>query len=392
MTTDSTDPAAPPRPGGPLSGFRVIELGGIGPGPFCAMVLGDLGAEVIRVDRPAEAGGAASRGILHRNRRSVTVDLKQPAGIALVKDLVAGADVFLEGFRPGVTERLGLGPEELLAVNPALIYGRMTGWGQDGPLAREPGHDINYIALTGALHAIGPEGGDPVVPLNLIGDFGGGGMLLAVGVLAAALHARAAGTGQVVDAAMTDGSALLLAHTLGFLAAGRWNTERGTNLLDGAAPYYATYRCADDEHIALGSAEPQFYARLLRILGLTDDPDFAVQDDRANWPVMKAKIARVVAGRTREEWTEEFEGREACFAPVLSMTEAPSHPHNAARGTFLVSEDGVIQPAPAPRFSATPNADPRPAPVVGADTDAVLSEAGCDAARIAALRASGAVK
>ncbi|WP_151772112.1 CaiB/BaiF CoA transferase family protein [Streptomyces abyssomicinicus] len=387
MTSAST----PAPSAGPLAGFRVIELGGIGPGPFCAMLLGDLGAEVVRIDRPEEAGSAPSRGILHRNRRSITVDLKQPAGVRLIKDLAAGADVLLEGFRPGVTERLGLGPDALRAVKPALVYGRMTGWGQDGPLAQEPGHDINYIALTGALHAIGPKGGDPVVPLNLVGDFGGGGMLLAVGVLAAALHARATGTGQVVDAAMTDGSALLLAHTLGFLAAGRWTTERGTNILDGAAPYYAVYRCADGEHIAFGSAEPRFYATLLRVLGLAGDPDFTVQDDRDKWPVMKARIAQVVAGRTRDEWSKAFEDKEACFAPVLSMTEAPSHPHNAARGTFLVGEEGAIQPSPAPRFSATPNAVPRPARVVGADTDAVLAAAGYDAGSIAALRAANTV-
>ena len=388
----STDSGSAEQPRGPLSGVRVIELGSIGPGPFCAMVLGDLGAEVIRIDRPTEAGYAASRPILHRNRRSLAVDIRRPEGVEIVKALVKDADVILEGFRPGVTERLGLGPDELLAVNERLVYGRMTGWGQDGPMAQEPGHDINYIALTGALHSIGPKDGDPVVPLNLVGDFGGGGMLLAVGVLAAALHARDTGQGQVVDAAMTDGSALLLTMMYGFLSRGAWADERGSNMLDGAAPYYGTYRCSDDRHIALGPVEPRFYAAVLRVLGLSDDPDFAQQNDRTKWPVMRQRLATIFATRTRDAWAEEFEGQEGCVAPVLSLLEAPQHPHNAARGTYLVDDEGVVEPAPAPRFSATPAAHPTPSPVVGADTDRILAAAGYGSARIAALRGAGAVK
>ncbi|MFE5797117.1 CaiB/BaiF CoA transferase family protein [Streptomyces sp. NPDC056503] len=393
MTTDvSAEPTSSQQPRGPLTGIRVIELGSIGPAPFCAMVLGDLGAEVIRIDRPTEAGYAASRPILHRNRRSLAVDIRRPEGVEIVTSLVKDADVILEGFRPGVAERLGLGPDDLLAVNPRLVYGRMTGWGQDGPMAQEPGHDINYIALTGALHAVGPKDGDPVVPLNLVGDFGGGGMLLAVGVLAAALHARGTGHGQVVDAAMTDGSALLLTMTYGFLAHGVWADERESNMLDGAAPYYGTYRCSDDRHIALGPVEPQFYAAVLRVLGLTDDPDFARQNDRAKWPVMRQRLATIFATRTRDAWAKEFEGQEACVAPVLSLREAPHHPHNAARGTYLTDEAGAIAPAPAPRFSATPAARPTPSPAVGADTDRILAAAGYDPARIAALRGGGTVK
>ncbi|WP_377267481.1 CaiB/BaiF CoA transferase family protein [Peterkaempfera sp. SMS 1(5)a] len=391
MSTDvSTEPTDQPR--GPLAGLRVIEIGSIGPGPFCAMVLGDLGAEVLRIDRPAEAGTGASRPILHRNRRSITVDLKQPDGVDIVRTLAKDADVLLEGFRPGVTERLGLGPDDLLAVNPRLVYGRMTGWGQYGPMAQEPGHDINYISLTGALHAIGPKDGDPVVPLNLVGDFGGGGMLLAVGVLSAAVHAARTGRGQVVDAAMTDGSALLLAMMYGFIAKGTWVDERESNLLDGGAPYYGTYRCSDGRHISLGPVEPQFYASVLRVLGLAEDPDFAGQNDRAKWPVMKKKLAAVFATRGRDDWTKEFAGQEACFAPVLSLLEAAHHPHNVARGTYLIDDQGTVEPAPAPRFSATPTARPVPSPVVGADTDRILAEAGYGADRILALRRSNTVK
>ncbi|MFH8735177.1 CaiB/BaiF CoA transferase family protein [Streptomyces sp. NPDC017964] len=377
---------------GPLAGVKVVELGGIGPGPFCAMVLGDLGADVVRVDRPAEAGSDAARPVMHRNRRSVTADLKNPEGVEVVRALADGADILIEGFRPGVTERLGLGPDELLARNPRLVYGRMTGWGQDGPMAQEPGHDIDYIALSGALHTIGPADGDPVPPLNLVGDFGGGGMLLAVGVLSAVLNARSTGRGQVVDTAMTDGSALLLSMMYGFLATGRWTDERGANFLDGTAPYYRAYRCADGEHVAVGPVEPHFYASLLRVLGLSDDADFAAQNDRAKWPVMTERLAAVFATRDRDEWAKEFAGQEACVAPVLSLTEAPHHPHNAARSTYLFGDDGLVEPAPAPRFSDTPAGVPVPSPVVGAHTDEVLAEAGFDAGRIAALRAAGAVR
>ena len=356
---------------GPLHGIRVVELGGIGPGPFCGMVLGDLGAEVIRVDRPAEAGRSSMHPVLHRNRRSIAVDLKDPAGAASVLSLVDSCDALIEGFRPGVAERLGLGPAECLARNPRLVYGRITGWGQDGPMGQDPGHDINYIGLSGALHGIGPAGGDPVVPLNLVGDFGGGGMLLAVGVLGALLAARTSGRGQVVDAAMVDGSALLMAMAYGFLGQGLWTDERGVNLLDGAAPFYRTYRCADGQHVAVGSLEPQFYAALVRVLGLDGDPVFAAQHDRSRWPAMTARLTEIFGTRTRDEWAEVFTGQAACVSPVLSMTEATAHPHNVARRVY---PDGA--PAPAPRFVGTPTAAPEPAPVIGADTRAVLEAAG----------------
>jgi alpha-methylacyl-CoA racemase len=363
-------------PGGPLRGVRVVELGGIGPGPFCGMVLADLGADVVRVDRPEQAGSRSDHPILHRNRRSVVLDLKDASGAATARRLAARADAVIEGFRPGVAERLGLGPAQCLADNPRLVYGRVTGWGQDGPLAAEPGHDINYIAIAGALGAIGPSGGDPAVPLNLVGDMGGGGLLLALGVCAALLHARATGEGQVVDAAMTDGAALQLALVHGLLATGRWVDRRGANLLDGAAPFYRTYRCAGGGHVALGCIEPQFYQSALDVLGLRDDPLFAAQFDAASWPAMTARLAEVFAGGTREEWTSRFAGRGACLTPVLSFAEAAAHPHNAARGTYTVDSDGRVQPGAAPRFSGTPAAPPRPAPVVGAHTDEVLAELG----------------
>jgi alpha-methylacyl-CoA racemase len=356
---------------GPLHGIRIVELGGIGPGPFCGMVMGDLGADVIRIDRPADAGRGSMHPVLHRNRRSIAVDLKDPAGAAAVLSLVDSCDALIEGFRPGVAERLGLGPAECLARNPRLVYGRITGWGQDGPMGQDPGHDINYIGLSGALHGIGPAGGDPVVPLNLIGDFGGGGMLLAVGVLGALLSARTTGQGQVVDSAMVDGSALLMAMAYGFLGQGLWTDERGVNLLDGGAPFYGVYRCADGRHVALGSLEPQFYAALVRVLQLDGDPVFAAQHDRSQWPAMKQRLTEIFATRTRDEWAEAFQGQEACVSPVLSMTEAPAHPHNVARRAYL---DGV--PAPAPRFLGTPTAEPTVAGPVGADTRAVLEEAG----------------
>jgi alpha-methylacyl-CoA racemase len=374
---------------GPLSGVRVIELGGIGPGPFCGMLLSDLGAEVIRVDRPAEADAETLAPILHRGRRCVAIDLKHPAGTLLALRLVDTADAVIEGFRPGVTERLGLGPDTCLARNARLVYGRMTGWGQDGPLAQEAGHDINYIGIAGALGAIGPRDGDPVVPLNLVGDMGGGGMLLALGVTAALVHARATGEGQVVDAAMTDGIAIQLAGILGLLARGRWTDRRGENILDGAAPFYRTYRCADHRHVAVGCIEPEFYGQLLRVLELGDDPLFAHQYDELAWAAMCARLEELFVTRSRDEWTVAFAGQEACVTPVLSFAEAASHPHNISRGTYAVDESGAIHPAPAPRFLSTPLAPPRPAPVVGADTHGVLSEAGLDPAEIDALRAQG---
>ena len=375
---------------GPLAGVRVIELGGIGPGPFCGMILSDLGAEVVRIERPTDAGTETSMPILLRGRRSAAIDLKSAAGLDVVLRLIDNADAVIEGFRPGVTERLGVGPETCLARNPTLVYGRMTGWGQDGPLAHEAGHDITYIAIAGALEAIGPRDGDPVVPLNLIGDMGGGGMLLALGITAALVHARATGEGQVVDAAMTDGTAIQLAGVHGLMAAGQWNDRRGSNLLDGAAPFYRVYRCADRRHIAVGALEPQFYAALLRVLGLTGDPVFAQQHDRSAWPSMCARLAEIFVTRTRDEWSAAFVGQEACVAPVLSLAEAAAHPHNVARGTYVVG-DGVIQPGPAPRFLGTPSAEPGPLHEAGADTDAVLGEIGLTPAEIDDLRTQGVV-
>ncbi|WP_167382904.1 CaiB/BaiF CoA transferase family protein [Streptomyces mangrovisoli] len=377
---------------GPLAGVRVVELGGLGPGPFCGMLLADLGAEVIRVDRPADAGRATRHPVLHRSRTSVAVDLKHPEGSEAVRRVIAGADAVIEGFRPGAVERLGLGPDVCLAGNPKLVYGRMTGWGQDGPLAQEPGHDINYIALAGALHAIAPADGDPVPPVNLVGDFGGGGMLLALGLVSALLHARTTGQGQVVDAAMTDGTALLLAMTYGFLAQGAWEDRPGVNLLDGGAPFYAVYRCADGGHVAVGAIEPQFYAALLDVLGLRDDERFARQRDRANWPAMKAVLKETFASRTRDDWSVAFEGKGACVTPVLSLTEAAGHPHNTARGTHRRGAHGGPEPAPAPRFSATPADEPVPAPVIGAHTaDVLTAVAGFTDDEVDTLRRKGIV-
>ncbi len=315
------------------------------------MLLADLGADVVRIDR--EAAAAPLDAMLHRGRPSLALDLKSKADRAVVLDLVAGADAIIEGFRPGVMERLGLGPEVLLHANPRLVYGRMTGWGQTGPYAHTAGHDLNYIALSGALHAIGPAE-KPVPPLNLVGDFGGGALYLAMGLLAAVLHARKEGRGQVVDCAMTDGAASLMTMTYGLKAAGRWTDERAANLLDGGAPYYDTYRCACGGWIALGAIEPQFYRELLDRLGLHDlRPE--EQEDRASWPETRRRVAEAVAARSRAEWMQALEGSDACFAPVLSMEEAPRHPHNRARGTFT-EVDGRLQPAPAPRFSETPGA------------------------------------
>ncbi|MFJ7420968.1 CaiB/BaiF CoA transferase family protein [Streptomyces uncialis] len=384
-----------PAPGlpvaaGPLAGLRVVELGGIGPGPFCGMILADLGAEVIRVDRPADAGRPAIFPILQRGRRSIALDLKSPLGAATALRLIDPADALIEGFRPGVAERMGLGPDICLERNPRLVYGRMTGWGQDGPLAQAPGHDINYLAVAGALGAIGPADGDPVVPLNLVGDMGGGGLLLALGIAAALVGAKATGLGQVVDAAMTDGTALQLALVHGFLAQGRWTDRRESNLFDGAAPFYRTYRCADGGHMAVGCVEPRFYATTLAVLGLGDDPLLAAQHDTAAWPAMSARLAERFATRTRDEWTAAFEGNDACVTPVLSFTEAAVHPHNTTRGTYTTAA-GFIQPGPAPRFLGTPPGVPRPAPVTGADTHAILAAAGLDEEAVTALYEKGVV-
>ncbi len=372
---------------GPLQGIRIIELAGIGPGPFAGMMLADHGAEVIRVDRPgARLDG---RDPLLRGRRVIGVDLKSEAGKALVLDLVKSADALFEGFRPGVTERLGLGPDACHAVNPALVYGRMTGWGQFGPYANAAGHDINYIALAGALHAYGRAGDKPTPPINMVCDFGGGGMMLAFGMVSALLHAKTTGKGQVIDCAMTDGAAALMAMIWGFRANGIWQDERGVNLLDTGAHMYDTYACADGKFICIGSLEPQFYALLLEKTGLKDDPAFAAQMDASGWPALKARLTSLFATKTREEWCEIMEMTDVCFAPVLSMAEAPHHPHNAARGTF-VEADGVMQPAPAPRYSATVNDPPRMAKSL--DTDAILAELGYGAARVDALKAAGTVR
>jgi alpha-methylacyl-CoA racemase len=367
----------------------VLELGGIGPGPFCGMVLGDLGAEVIRVDRPADAGSAPGHPVLHRGRRSLALDLKAPAGAEVALRLVGTSDALVEGFRPGVAERLGLGPATCLDRNPRLVYGRMTGWGQEGPLAQEPGHDLNYIGLAGALGAIGPPDGDPVVPLNLLGDMGGGGLLLATGILAALLHAGRTGEGQVVDAAMTDGTAIMLAIVLDLVARGLWEDRRGVNLLDGGAPFYRTYRCADGGHVAVASLEPELYAALLRVLELADDPAFASQHDREAWPAMAARLSEIFATRARDEWAALFAGTGAAVTAVLRLGEAPAHPHNAARGTYTTDAQGVVQPGVAPRLLATPGAVARPAPRIGEDTDAILAEAGYAAGEIAELRGEG---
>ena len=372
---------------GPLSGLKIIEFAGIGPGPFCGMLLSDLGADVVRIDR--KGGGRGSKfDVTARGRRSVALDLKTPEAVEACLTLMERADAAFEGFRPGVMERLGLGPEVVLKRNPKLAYGRMTGWGQFGPLAQAAGHDINYIALTGALAAIG--GGDkPVPPLNLVGDFGGDALYLAFGLLAGVIHARATGEGQVIDCAMTDGSASLMSMFYGMLASGVWREGRAGNLLDGGAPFYDVYRCKDDQWVSLGSIEPQFYALLLEKAGL-DDPQFKLQMSRDDWPELKSKLAAVIRTKTRDEWTALMEGTDVCFAPVMGLKEAATHPHNAARETF-VSMDGVVQPAPAPRFSATPGAIQAPPPAIGADNEAALADWGFAPSAIQALRAAGAL-
>jgi alpha-methylacyl-CoA racemase len=374
---------------GPLQGLRVVELASIGPGPFCAMLLADLGAEVLAVDRPA-ADRSGWPLLFARGRRRVAVDLKHPDGPGVVLDLVARADALIEGLRPGVAERLGVGPEACLARNPRLVYGRVTGWGQDGPMAGAAGHDIDYIALAGALHPIGPAGGPPVPPLNLVGDFGGGGMLLALGVVAALLERGRSGAGQVVDAAMVDGAALLTTQFHELLAAGLWREQRGGNLLDGGAPFYAVYETADGRHLAVGALEPQFYAELLRRLGL-DGGDLPDQLDRDGWPLLRERLAALFRTRTLEEWCDLLAGTDACVAPVLGLGEAPAHPHNRARGTF-VDVGGVVQPAPAPRFSRTPCDPPTPAARPGEHTDQALTDWGVPPEKVARLRAAGAVE
>jgi len=378
---------------GPLAGLKIIEIAGIGPGPFCAMMLADMGADVVRVDRADRVmGGDPSTppaDVLNRGRRSIGVDLKSPEGVETVLRLIEQADGLIEGFRPGVMERLGLGPDVALARNPKLVYGRMTGWGQEGPYAPTAGHDINYIALAGALDPIGRRGEAPVPPLNLVGDFGGGGMLLAYGMVCGILHAHRSGEGQVVDAAMVDGAAVLTTMFHAFRAMGIWNDERGTNMLDSGAHFYDVYETKDGKYVSIGSIEPQFYAELLRLTGV-DPAEFGHQHDRNAWPELKVKLAEVFKTKTRDEWCKLMEGTDVCFAPVLSLAEAPEHPHNVQRGTF-VEREGVVQPAPAPRFSATPPEIQRPPAHAGQHTDEVLRDWGLDADRIAELRAAGAI-
>jgi alpha-methylacyl-CoA racemase len=373
---------------GPLRGIKVVEFVGIGPGPFCAMMLADMGADVIRIDK--KGGRSPGRfDVLARGRRSVALDLKSPEGQAVALELIAHADALVEGFRPGVMERLNLGPDRCLERNPRLVYGRMTGWGQTGPLAQAAGHDINYIALSGMLHAIGRPGATPPPPLNLVGDFGGGAMMLAFGIVCALLEARDSKRGQVIDAAMTDGSALLGALMYGMKAAGRWTVARGANLLDGAAHFYDTYECADGKYLAIGAIEPQFYSELLKRIGL-DESSLQPQMNARAWPDLKTKIAATIESKTRDEWCRILEGTDACVAPVLDMDEAPLHPHNLARATF-VEVDGVTQPAPAPRFSRTPAQIQRGPDATGEHSESVLREWGFSDERVAHLKAVGVI-
>ena len=372
---------------GPLQGLRIIEMAGLGPAPFAAMMLADHGAEVIRIERPAPGGGlspADGTDVLLRTRIRLAVDLKQEEGTEVLRDLCRSADALLEGFRPGVMERLGLGPEVLLGDNPRLVYGRMTGWGQSGPLAAAAGHDINYIALSGALNAFGRAGDKPTPPINMVGDFGGGAMMLAFGTLAALLHVRGCGAGQVIDCAMTDGSALLMAMIWGYRARGYWSDARGTNRLDTGAPYYDSYETADGKWIALGAIEPQFWDVLRRKIGLAE-PIYDAQNDRQAWPALKDKLSALFRTRTRAEWCMLLEGSDACFAPVLDYDEAPVHPHNVARRAF-VSVAGQIQPAPAPRYSDLSTVAPR---LPEATAESLFSSIGYSTARVAALRAAG---
>jgi alpha-methylacyl-CoA racemase len=381
---------------GPLTGYRIIEIAGIGPGPFAAMLLADMGAEVVRVERAGAVRGPLPEGahydVLLRGRRNVAIDLKHPDGVEALLSLVESADALVEGFRPGVMERLGVGPDECLARNPKLVFGRMTGWGQEGPYAPWAGHDINYISLAGALAHIGRAGEAPVPPLNMVGDFGGGGMFLAYGVVCALLEAQRSGQGQVVDTAMVDGAAVLMSMFWAFRSIGMHDENaRGTNLLDTGAHFYDVYRCSDGEYISLGSIEPQFYAELLRLTGLEGDEQFARQMDKAEWPALKSRLAEVFAQKSRAEWCEIMEATDVCFAPVLTMGEAARHPHNVERNTFI-DVAGTTQPAPAPRFSRTVPEVSMPPAFAGAHTREVFSEWGVGADVIESWESSGAVK
>ncbi|MDB5456193.1 MAG: L-carnitine dehydratase/bile acid-inducible protein [Caulobacter sp.] len=372
---------------GPLSGLKVLEFAGIGPGPFCGMLLSDLGADVVRIDRKGQGRGSPA-DVTARGRRSVALDLKSPAAVEACLALMETADAVFEGFRPGVMERLGLGPDLALARNPRLVYGRMTGWGQTGPYAKAAGHDMNYIAISGALDAIGTAD-KPAPPLNLVGDFGGGALYLAFGLLAGVIHARQTGQGQVIDCAMSDGAASLMAMFYGLKAGGMWGGGRRGNLLDGGAHFYDTYQCGDGLWVSIGSIEPQFYRLLLEKTGITD-PQFQSQMSRDDWPELHDKLAAVIATKTRPEWCALMDGTDVCFAPVLNMDEAPGHPHNAARQTF-VEVAGVVQPAPAPRFSATPGQIQGPPPRIGADNDRALADWGFSPEAIEALKGEGAL-
>jgi alpha-methylacyl-CoA racemase len=378
---------------GPLDGIKILEFAGLGPAPFTAMMLADMGAEVLRIDRPWEVRSSSpvepSKDVLNRGRMSVGIDLKNPNGVEAVFELLKTADALIEGYRPGVMERLGLGPDICQEKNPRLVYGRMTGWGQDGPLAHAAGHDINYIALAGVLNAIGRKGEAPVPPLNLVGDFGGGGMLLAFGILCALLEREKSGRGQVIDAAMVDGAAILMTMFYGFRAMGIWEDERGTNLLDGGAPFYDVYECKDGKFISLGALEPQFYAKLFELLGISRE-DLPDQMDRSQWPGIKEMVAQTVRTKTRKEWQDLLEGSDACFAPVLNMDEVAEHPHNVERKTFI-EIDGVRQPAPAPRFSRTIAEVSRPPAHPGQNTDEALRKWGFSEEKIQSLRIAEAI-
>ncbi|SAK96113.1 Alpha-methylacyl-CoA racemase [Caballeronia hypogeia] len=378
---------------GPLAGVRVVEVGGVGPGPFCGMLLSDMGADVIRIDRKhaSESGLPVERRfeVMFRGRRSLALDLKKPEAVDVVKRLLRDADVLVEGFRPGAMERLGLGPDVCLDLNPRLIYGRMTGWGQSGPLCTAPGHDLNYIALSGALHAMGHKGDSPAIPLNLVGDFGGGALYLAFGILCALHERTCSGRGQVVDAAMIDGATSLMSMIYGLFAAGYWKDERGSNRLDSGAPWYAVYETSDARHMAVGATEATFYRNTLKVLGLRED-EFADQHDRAGWPQMKEAFARVFKSRSRDEWCMAFEGTETCVSPVLSLAEAHQHPHQTARGNFVECA-GVMQPAPAPRFGRSEVAIQAPPPRVGEHNREVLLEAGFSDEDLTMLARVGAI-
>ncbi len=371
---------------GPLKGLRIIEIEGLGPAPFCGMMLADMGAEVISVTRKSDSADRRAQ-ISERGKRSIALNLKSQEGVEALLKLCESADALIEGFRPGVAERLGIGPADCMARNPKLVYGRMTGWGQTGPLASAAGHDMNYISLSGAQHAIGRAGERPVPPLNLVGDFGGGGMFLAFGLMCAIHEAGQSGKGQVVDVSMVEGSAALMHMMYSFKAMGAWEDERGVNMLDSGAHYYDTYETSDGKYVSIGSIEPQFYALLIELAGL-DKEEFAPQNDRSQWPALSEKLAAVIKGKTRDEWCAIMEGTDVCFAPILSMTEAPNHPHNKARKSFL-EIDGVVQPAPAPKFSRTEPTVKGSAKPAGSDTDDVLAGLGYGAEEIRRLREAG---